>query len=394
MTQSAQSRPPSEARARSRTESPGDPGADAGRHAGRPRDIPMRGWREVLGRVVADIGADHVSVVSAGVAFFGLLAIFPAITAVISIAGVILDPAEVAGRIEGLLAVLPDTATEMLRTQIDEVAGGSNAATGLAALAGIALAIYGAMKGVKTLMEGMNIAYDETEERGFVAQNLTALALTVALIFGVLVAFGVMMALPAVVAFVALPPWAEQTIGWAKWPVLAILTVFGLSLLYRYGPDRADPRWRWVAPGAIVAALLWILGTLAFSLYATNFGSYNETYGTLAGAIILLTWLWLSAFIVLFGAELNAELEHQTRVDTTTGAPQPMGSRGAHKADHLPGDTPEGGAGLAVGGAGRAPRRRTPERRAPASGAEMAGVLGAVALGNLIIGLLGRGRRG
>ena len=309
-----------------------------GRDARSPTQIPKSGWIEILKRVKSEIAVDHVSVVAAGVAFFGLLAIFPAVTALVSIAGLMLDPADIAGQIEGVVGVLPANAAQIVENQLAKVTGGEESATGLAAAFGILLAIYGAMKGMKTLMEGMNIAYDETEDRDFVLLNVVALGLTLFLIFGLLAAFAVILLLPAVTAFVGLPSGVESAIAILKWPLLALLTVLGLAVLYRFGPSRAAPKWSWVSPGAVVATVLWLLGTVAFSIYAQNFGSYNETYGTLGGVIILLTWLWLSAFIVLAGAELNSEMEFQTEHDTTTGPPLPRGARGAVKADNLPDD--------------------------------------------------------
>ncbi|PYE84123.1 YihY/virulence factor BrkB family protein [Pseudoroseicyclus aestuarii] len=313
---------------------------DAGRgtRAEGPTQIPARGWKDILLRVKDEVTRDHVSVVSAGVAFFGLLAIFPAVTAVISIAGWVLDPQEVASQIDSIAALLPQNAASIIQDQIVQVTGGSDTATGFAAILGLVLALYGAMKGMMTLMEGMNIAYDEQEQRGFFRLYLTGFVLTVVMILGVLLAFGAMLVLPAVTTFLPLPAATESLVSWLKWPLLTVLTMLGLSLIYRFGPCREDAQWRWITPGAVIATILWLVGTVAFSIYAQNFGSYNETYGTLGGVIILLTWLWLSSFIVLAGAELNSEMEHQTRRDTTTGAPVPMGARGAIKAD----TTPEG----------------------------------------------------
>jgi membrane protein len=351
-----------------------------GQAANRPSEFPARGWKDILGRVRTEISADHISVVSAGVAFFGLLAIFPAVGALISVAGYVLNPADIAAQMEQVAAMLPQNAAEIIRDQVLKVTGGSEAATGFAAITGLAIALYGASKGMMTLMEGMNIAYNETETRGFVALYLTGFALTLFLILGFLIAFGAMIVLPAVVDFLNLPDGIASVIRWAKWPILAVLTIFGLAVVYRFGPSRAQPKWRWVSPGSIIATVLWLIGTLAFSIYARNFGSYNETYGTLGGVIILLTWLWLSSFIILLGAELNSEMEHQTGQDTTTGAPVPMGERGAVMADTMaeglegqPGTASRSEA-QAPAGAARTGRDGAPHRR---SAALLIGVLAA-----------------
>lgn len=304
-----------------------------GGRASRPRDIPKPGWRDILLRVKDEITTDHVAVVSAGVAFFGLLAVFPAIAALISIAGLILDPAAIEEQLASVAGVLPENAAEIIEGQAREVASGAGAGIGLAAAAGILFSLYSASKGMKSLIEGMNIAYDEEEDRGFVALNVTALALTLFLIVGVLIAFGATLAAPALLGSIGLSQGAQAAVTYGRWPLLAILTIFGLAVVYRYGPSREHPQWRWVSPGAVVATIVWLIGSIAFSIYVRNFGSYNESYGALGGGVILLTWLWLSGFIILLGAEFNSEMEDQTDEDTTTGAPRRKGDRGAEKAD-------------------------------------------------------------
>ena len=307
-----------------------------GTYAHSPLEIPVAGWKEILFRVKDNLAEDHVTVVSAGVAFFGLLAIFPAIAALISIAGVFLDPVVVATELDRMVAVLPENAAEIIQGQVTAVTKGDEAATGLAAILGIVLALYGAMKGVKTLMEGTNIAYDETESRGFIRLSVTAFLLTLALVVGLLLALTVIIFLPVMLDFVGWSAATEHAVTILKWPVLAGLTLLGLSVLYRFAPDRADAKWRWITPGALLATMLWMIGTAGFSIYAENFGSYNETYGTIGGVIALLAWLWLSSYIVLIGAELNAEIECQMARDTTTGPPESMGERDATVADKHP----------------------------------------------------------
>ncbi len=309
--------------------------SDRGRDAAGPREIPKSGWRDILLRVKDEIGADHVSIVAAGTAFFGLLALFPAIAALIAIAGLVFDPAAIAAQLQSAAAVLPADAAQILQDQASAVASGGGTKLGFAAIAGLLLTLYSASKGMKTLIEGMNIAYDEEESRGFLMLNVVALALTLLLIVGLVLALGSTVVAPVIVATLGLGSVVEGLITWARWPVLAIVAALGLAVIYRYGPSRATPRWRWISPGAVIATLIWIVGSIAFSIYARNFGSFNETYGTLGGVIILLTWLWLSAFIVLLGAEFNSEMEHQTEHDSTTGEPRPKGERGAVKADTL-----------------------------------------------------------
>lgn len=319
-----------------------NPGGDASTQGtSTPTRFTFQEWKAILLRVKNEIATDHISVVSAGIAFYALIAIFPAIAALISIAGLVLDPADVASQLQTALAVLPESAGAVLQEQVLKVTGGDETGTGLVALFGIVIALYGAMKGVLTLMEGLNIAYDEEETRGLVKQYLTAFVITLCAIIGLAAGIAVLIVLPVVVAFLPLPPAVETAANWLRWPLMGALTMLALAGMYRFGPSRADPKWRWVSVGAVVSTLLWVLGTGAFSLYVQNFDDYTETYGALGGVIILLTWMWLSAFIVLTGAELNAEIEQQTSKDTTTGAPEPMGNRDAVKADTPPPGTSE-----------------------------------------------------
>lgn len=309
--------------------------ADRGRKADRPSEIPAKGWRDIALRVKDELTADHVSVVSAGVAFFGLLAIFPAIGALMSIAGLVMDPATIEAQLETLIGILPENAASILQQQARSVASNSGTGLGLAAFAGIVLSLYSASKGMRTLMEGMNIGYDEVEDRSFVKNYAVSFGLTLFLIVGLLIALAFTVVVPAFLGNLGLPDLVVTLVEWGRWPLLAVLTMLGLGVLYRYGPSREDPEWRWVSWGSVVATILWIIGSVAFSIYVRNFGSYGESYGTLGGVIILLTWLWLSAYIVLLGAEINSEMEHQTRHDTTTGRDEPQGERGAVKADDL-----------------------------------------------------------
>ncbi len=305
-----------------------------GRGASRPGEIPKAGWRDILVRTWHEMTRDHVSIVAAGVAVFGLLALFPAITALISIAGLMLDPAEIEARLEQVASVLPEDAAGIIQGQAREVASSSTGAS-IAAIGGILLALYSASKGMKSLMEGMNIAYDEEESRGFLKLNAVALGLTLFLIVGLILALGATVILPAALGFLGLSDTVRTLITVLQWPLLAVLAILGLAVVYRFGPSREQPRWRWISPGAVAATVLWIVASIGFSIYVANFGNFNETYGALGGVIILLTWLWVSAMIVLMGAELNSEAEHQTRRDTTTGEARARGERGAVKADHV-----------------------------------------------------------
>lgn len=278
-----------------------------------PSDIPKRGWSDILGRVKGNLTQNHLSIVAAGVAFFGLLAVFPAISAVILIAGMILEPAMINDQLASMAGVLPPDAANIIERQAMQVMSGTGPGLGLVALGGILMAVFSAAKGTKSLMEGMNIAYGAEESRSFIVLNVTALMLTFVLILGLIAAIVVMLAVPALISAIGLPPQIEALVTFVRWPVLAGFAVMGLAVVYRYGPCRRTPAWRWISVGAVVATVVWLMGSFAFSFYVGHSGSYDRTYGVLAGVIILLIWLWLSSFVVLLGAELNAQIERQSR---------------------------------------------------------------------------------
>ncbi|MCX2724204.1 YihY/virulence factor BrkB family protein [Roseibium salinum] len=306
-----------------------------GRTADNPTEIPLAGWKDILYRVWDAIGTDHISLVAAGVAFYGLLAIFPAVTALMAIAGLVIEPAQVADQLELLATFVPQQAATIILDQAASVAGSQEASLGIAFIVSLGLAIFSASRGMASLMEGLNLAYDEYETRGLILRFALNLGLTVLLVLALLLGVISALVLPAIFNFLQLPAWLAGVLAVGRWIIMALLAITGLSLVYRFGPCRADARWTWITPGAVVACVLWLVASIGFSVYVANFGSYNQTFGSLAGVIILLMWLWLSAYIVLLGAELNGEMEAQTRKDSTTGPEQPMGLRGAVKADVL-----------------------------------------------------------
>jgi membrane protein len=307
---------------------------ERGRQAERPSEIPKAGWRDILLRTWREIGDDHVSLIAAGVGFYALLALFPAIAALVAIWGLGFDPQQIEQQIGMLSQFLPEQAGAIVADQARKVAAGGGG-LGLAAAGGILLALYSASKGTKALIEGLNIIYDEEEKRGFIKLNLMALALTLGVIVAMIVALGVIVVVPIVLELVGLGPVVDALVSILRWPILFAGALVVVAVLYRLAPSRAPARWRWVTWGAAIATLIWVIGSIAFSIYVRNFGSYNETYGSIGAVIILLMWLWLSAFIVLLGAEVNSEMERQTERDSTTGAPQPRGRRGAQVADEV-----------------------------------------------------------
>jgi membrane protein len=310
-------------------------GADRGRHATTPTDIPAKGWKDVLARTAAEAKADQVSLLAAGVAFFGLLALVPAMVAFVSLYGLLADPTDVTRHVGDLLGAAPGEVQDLVRNQLEAVTADSSSSIGFGLAAGLVVALWSASSGMKHLIDALNSAYDEEEGRGFFKVRGLALLLTIGAIVFVVVAVVVITVVPALLEGSPLGPAAEVAISILRWPLLALAFAAGLAVLYRYAPSRDEAEWRWVSPGAVVATVLWLIASGLFSVYVANFGSYNETYGSLGGVVVAMLWLFITSVVVLLGAELDAEMERQTRVDTTEGRSEPMGHRDAHAADTL-----------------------------------------------------------
>jgi membrane protein len=305
-----------------------------------PTEIPGRGWKDILARTKAETKADNVALLAAGVAFFALLAMVPALVAFVSVYGLVASPSEVTNHVADLLGAAPREVRDLVEEQLQSVTEGGNSKAGLGAVLGVLISLWSASSGMKHAIEGANMAYDETETRGFVRLRSVSLLMTLgALVFGT-VAITLVAILPAALAETPLGDPARLAFNFLRWPLLAVGCALALGVFYRYAPDRDEPRWRWVSPGAVVATVLWLIASIGFSVYTANFGKYNETYGSLGAIVVVMLWLFISAFAVIFGAELNAEIERQTAKDTTDGRPQPMGRRDAYAADTV-GETAE-----------------------------------------------------
>ncbi|TNM49528.1 YihY/virulence factor BrkB family protein [Nocardioides albidus] len=311
-----------------------------GAGAERPQDIPPRGWWQITRRAWDEARIDQVPLMAAGVAFYSFLALFPAIVASVLLYGLVRDPADVETQVREITRGLPDDAASLLTDQLKAIASTPQQSLGLGLLVTLVLALWSASGGVGNVITAINIAYDEEETRGFVKRKLLAIGLTLGAIVFVVVAVALVAAAPAVLDDVVGSGPARWGLEAARWVGLVAVMAVGLALLYRLAPDRDDPRLSWVSVGAVVATVIWLVASLGFSLYVDNFASYNKTYGALAGVVILLLWLWLTMYVVLLGAEINAEAEQQTVRDTTVGPPRPLGQRGAVKADSIPGQQP------------------------------------------------------
>ena len=295
---------------RKRAQEPG-----RGRHAQTPWQIPWRGWKDILWRTYEQIGENRLLAVAAGVVFYGLLAVFPAVTALVSLYGLFASPAAISDQLALLAGILPQGALDILREQIGHLTAGSGAKLGLGLIFGLAVALWSANGGMKAIMDALNVVYDEEEKRSFIKLNLVSLAFTVAAIAALLLALGAVVVLPIALSYLGLQNVTDLVFRLARWPLLLILIVLGLAVLYRYGPSRREPRWQWISVGSVFAAVTWLIGSALFSWYLSNFANYNATYGSLGASIGMMMWMWISSIVILFGAQLNSEIEHQTARD-------------------------------------------------------------------------------
>jgi len=310
-------------------------GRDRGRSAETPSEIPARGWKDILWRIYNNIGEHRVIAIAAGVTFYTLLAIFPAVAALVAVYGLFADATTIGKTLSSMSAILPGGAIDVIGEQLQRLTAQPGGKLGLTFFVGLAISIWSANAGIKAIFDALNIVYGEKEKRGIVKLNAVSLTFTAGALAFALLALGALVVLPVALDYIGVAKAADLAMKIGRWPVLFAGVAIAISLVYRYGPSREEAKWRWITWGSALASLLWLVASILFSWYAANFGSYNKTYGSLGAAIGFMTWIWLSSIVVLLGAELDAEMEHQTARDTTTGPPQPLGARGATMADTI-----------------------------------------------------------
>lgn len=298
----------------------------SGTRAHGPRDLPLRAWLRAFWRLPGRVADDRITLIAAGVAFYGLLSLFPAITALMALAGLVFDPLAVTDELQSVAQLMPENAAAIVMDQALGVAGSHEKGLGLAAILGFALAIWSASRGVGSLMQGINVAFNTSESRSFIRQTLAQIGLTVVLVMGVAMGFAATIVIPTAMQVVPLGETQESLIDALRWSAMLGFSVVGVMVLYRYAPNRDRARWRWLVPGAVLATVLWVIGCVGFSLYVENFANYQQTFGALNGVVLLLLWLWLSATVLLVGAELNAALDAVNREpDLPADAPETRG---------------------------------------------------------------------
>ncbi len=314
---------------------PAKPDSDRpGIEATAPSEIPLQGWWQIGKRTVRNFSENELMSEAASVTFFALLALFPAVTAIVSIYGLFADRSTIEERLNAASGFVPSGGMEIIRDQVHRLTQSPAGGLSMGAIIGLLAALWSANQGSKAMFSALNAVYGEKESRGFIRLTLTSLTFTLCTIVVLLAAIAAIVVLPLVFGALGIGGSDVDIIArLGRWPATILLLILALSLLYRFGPSRRPARWRWVTWGGTVAAIAWVALSAGFSWYVSNFGSYNKTYGSLGAIIGFMTWIWLSATVLLAGGQLNAEMEAQTERDSTVGGDQPLGSRSARAAD-------------------------------------------------------------
>lgn len=306
-----------------------------GRDAETPSAIPAKGWKDVFWRVWKSLTEDHVMLIAGGVTFYLLLALFPALVAFMSIYGIFLDRATAVDHAQSLRGLVPPAAVDLIAEQLARLTTKQSDTLTVGLILSLIIAFWSANGGVKAMIEGLNYAYNEREKRSFVRLNTVAFGFTLGAMALMVLLFVALAVVPAMLAVLNLGPMGDLVIRLLRWPLLVLMLGFSLTVLYRHGPSRRSPEWRWVTWGSAFATISWLIMSIAFTTYLDRVANFNATYGALAAPIGFLFWVWLSIIVIILGAELNGEMEHQTAMDTTIGPDKPMGKRGAVMADTL-----------------------------------------------------------
>jgi membrane protein len=302
-----------------------------GRSATRPSEIPAKGWKDILLRVYQGVSDDRILANAAAVTFYVLLAIFPGIAALVSIYGLLADPGSISSSLGSLSGILPGGAVAVIHEQLTRLTGKGGGSLSIGFVIGLLVSLWSANGGIKGLFDALNAVYEEEEKRGFFKFTAISFAFTLAILALAIVALAAIVVLPVILHH--LPRAIGLIFNIVRWPILLVLVAVVLAFVYRYGPSRTEPRWRWITWGSAFAALTWLVASALFSWYAANFGTFNKTYGSLGAVVGFMLWIWVSSIVVLLGGKLNAEIEHQTARESTAGPAKPLGQRGAKMAD-------------------------------------------------------------
>ncbi len=309
--------------------------AGRGRAAAQPHHIPWLGWKDILFRLRDGIARDRIGTIAAGTTFFLLLSLVPSLAALVSLYGLVADPATIGDHLALLRGYVPPGLLDLVEGELHRLTANRSSTLGLGFAIGVLVALWSANSGMKALLDSLNVAYGEAEKRGFLKLLAVSISFTLGAIVFFMVALNLMIGVPLVIRFLPLGPIGDLLLAILPALVMFVAAVLGLAMLYRFGPSRAKAKWRWVTPGSLTAAVLWLIGSILFSWYVSSWSNYSATYGSLGTLIGVMMWIYLSMWVVLIGAELNAQIEHQTAQDTTLGPDRPLGERGAFMADHV-----------------------------------------------------------
>ncbi|KKB83726.1 hypothetical protein VW29_13630 [Devosia limi DSM 17137] len=306
-----------------------------GREARSPIEIPVPGWKDIFYRVFMSIMRDRILLTAAGVTFYFLLALVPTLNAFISIYGLFNDRANVIDHVDLLVGIVPPGGLDIIREQLLRLASQGNEALGLTLITSLAIAFWSAGAGIRAMFEAMNIAYQEQEKRQFFVVHALALLFTFAGAIAALLVVSTVVVVPLLLDLFAAEGSFEWLVRVSSYGAMLLVLLVGICALYRWGPSREKAKWHWITPGAFVAVVLLGVASFLFSWYLANFTDYGAAYGSLGALIGFLTWIWISVTLVIIGAQLNSEIEHQTAQDSTTGPELPLGERGAYMADSV-----------------------------------------------------------
>lgn len=309
-----------------------------GQFSSSPQDFPWRGWWDILQRTVKKLRDDNLSLIAAGVGFYFLLAVFPMMAALISVYGLAVSSVELEQQLSLLIGIVPEQSRDLIQNEVERIINKSEAALSTGVIISILFAVWSASKGAQAMITACNITYGQREKRGFLMTMLMRFVLTLSAVLIIAFALFCIALFPLLFSYLGLKNDSTALMQWFSWPVLAVIFNVALSAFYRYGPHRELAKWRWVTPGSAVASVLWVLFSFGFSFYLSQFAQYDKTYGSLGSVVVLLMWFYLTAYIILLGAEFNAAMEHQTNQDSTKGPEKSMGQRGAFVADTIPSD--------------------------------------------------------
>ena len=282
-----------------------------GHRAESPAQIPTRGWWGITKRVVSQISSHRLVAEAAGVTFYAILAVFPALATLVSIYGLFANPASISQHVNALSGVVPDTGMDIISNQLHSLASASDEALSIDVVIGALLSLWSANAGTKALFAALNVVHGEREKRSFIWLTFLTLCFTLGMLLFVLVALAAIVVAPFVLSYVGLGQFRNILLNVLRWPVVLVAITIVLAFLYRFGPSRDEARWRWVSLGGAFAVIAWLIGSAAFSWYVGHFGNFNKTYGSLGAAMGFMTWIWLSSLVILIGAQVNAEMENQ-----------------------------------------------------------------------------------